>query len=108
MLHEMLVHGLTLDPLTNMPIIILKDKKNYSINEIIEIFKGKYSETKKPIIRIPNFLPQMFFNLLGIFSPNKGKTFRFHLNKIIHNSIYSGEKINSIGLDLKWDIRSTI
>lgn len=27
MLHEMLVHGLTLDPLTNMPIIILKDKE---------------------------------------------------------------------------------
>lgn len=28
MLHEMVVHGLTLDPVTNMPIIILKDAEN--------------------------------------------------------------------------------
>ena len=87
---------------------IVKDKKNYSINEIISVFRKVFLQKFKPVIRIPRFLPLMVIKGIGIFLPGKKKFFIYQLNKIIKDSIYSGEKSTLSGIKLKWDLKKTI
>ncbi len=89
-------------------IFILKDRKNYSINNIIGIFKNGYSQKYKPVIRIPLFLPRIVINLIGLIFPKKKNFYLYQLNKITADSIYSGKKLFSVKTQLKWDLKKTL
>ena len=87
---------------------IIKDTKDYSVNEIICVFKEVFAQKNKPIIRIPSLIPEIVFGCIGLAMPRKGKFYKYQLKKIAQDSIYSGNKIYSSGIRLKWNLKSTL
>jgi len=86
---------------------IIKDTKDYSVNEIICVFKEVFAQKNKPIIRIPSLIPEIVFGCIGLVMPRKGKFYKYQLKKIAQNSICSGNKIYSSGIRLKWNLKNT-
>lgn len=87
---------------------IIKDTKDYSVNEIICVFKEVFAQKNKPIIRIPSLIPEIVFGCIGLAMPRKGKFYKYQLKKIAQDSICSGNKIYSSGIRLKWNLKSTL
>ena len=87
---------------------IIKDTKDYSVNEIICVFKEVFAQKNKPIIRIPSLIPEIVFGCIGLIMPRKGKFYKYQLKKIAQDSICSGNKIYSSGIRLKWNLKSTL
>ena len=87
---------------------IVKDKKDYSVNEIICVLRHVFAQKYKPIIRIPLFLPEIFFESIVLIMPKKGKFYKYQLKKIAQDSIYSGTKVYSSGIQLKWNLENTL
>jgi len=88
-------------------VFIVKDAKDYSINEIISVLRDVFIQKNKPIIRIPSLIPEIVFGCIGIIIPQKGKFYKSQLKKIAQDSIYSGNKIYSSGIRLKWNLKNT-
>lgn len=86
---------------------IIKDTKDYSVNEIIYVFKEVFAQKNKPIIRIPSLIPEIIFGCIGLVMPRKGKFYKYQLKKIAQDSICSGNKIYSSGIRLKWNLKNT-
>ena len=87
---------------------IVKDVEDYSINEIIYTFKEVYSQKGKLIFRIPLRLPKTVFKLIGLIAPDKAKFYEYQLKKIANDNIYSGSKLISMGIQLKWNLKNTL
>ncbi len=86
---------------------IIKDTEDYSLNEIICVIRGVFSQKSKPVIRIPLLIPEIVFGCIGLIMPQKGKFYKYQLKKIAQDSIYSGTKIYSSGVRLKWNLKNT-
>jgi UDP-glucose 4-epimerase len=89
-------------------IFIVKDIKDYSINEIISTFRGVYLQKYKPVFRIPLFIPETVFKLLGLVIPDRAKFYKYQLKKIADDNIYSGSKLFLTGIKLKWNLKNTL
>jgi bifunctional DNase/RNase len=92
MLHEMIVHGLTLDPLTNMPIIILRDKDNQRALPIwIGVFEANAILLELEKINTPR---PMTHDLLKIMIEQfKGKVSRIVVNDLKDSTFYANIEI---------------
>ncbi|MBN2383402.1 bifunctional nuclease family protein [bacterium] len=92
MLHEMIVHGLTLDPLTNMPIIILRDKENQRALPIwIGVFEANAILLELEKINTPR---PMTHDLLKIMIDQfKGKVNRIVVNDLKDSTFYANIEI---------------
>lgn len=88
-------------------VFIVKDAKDYSINEIISVLRDVFIQKNKPIIRIPSLIPEIVFGCIGLIMPQKGKFYKSQLKKIAQDSICSGNKIYSSGIRLKWNLKNT-
>ncbi len=88
-------------------VFIVKDAKDYSINEIISVLRDVFIQKNKPIIRIPSLIPEIVFGCIGLIMPQKGKFYKSQLKKIAQDSICSGNKIYLSGIRLKWDLKNT-
>lgn len=87
---------------------ILKDCKNYSLNEIITVLKKVSNQHYKPIIWIPLFLVDAIFKFIALILPRKGKYYNYQLKKVTQDSVYSGDKLFSSGTRLKWNLTKTL
>ena len=87
---------------------LIKDNKDYTVNEIIHTLKQGYSQNRKPVLSIPACLPRIVFKLIKHVSSQKGDFLLYNLDKIAKSAIYSGGKIQSTGVALKWDLKSTL
>jgi len=88
-------------------VFIVKDAKDYSINEIISVLRDVFMRKNKLIIRIPSLIPEIVFGCIGLIVPQKGKFYKSQLKKIAQDSICSGNKIYSSGIRLKWNLKNT-
>jgi len=88
-------------------VFIVKDAKDYSINEIISVLRDVFMQKNKLIIRIPSLIPEIVFGCIGLIMPQKGKFYKSQLKKIAQDSICSGNKIYSSGIRLKWNLKNT-
>jgi nucleoside-diphosphate-sugar epimerase len=86
----------------------IKDKSDYSINEIIEAFKEMFSEGFKPTIAVPRFLVKSALSCLEAVMPGKAASYQYQLSKIALNRIYSCAKAENYGLKLSWNLRDTL
>lgn len=93
MLHEMIVHGLTLDPLTNMPIIILRDKDNQRALPIwIGVFEANAILLELEKINTPR--PMTHDLLKTLIEEFKGKVTRIIVNDLKDSTFYANIEIN--------------
>jgi len=88
-------------------VFIVKDAKDYSINEIISVLRDVFIQKNKPIIRILSLIPEIVLGCIGLIMPQKGKFYKSQLKKIAQDSICSGNKIYSSGIRLKWNLKNT-
>jgi len=95
------------NPLFFNETFIVKDVKDYSINDIILVFKDIFHEQNKPVVKIPLCIPKIAFGLLGIVMSKKTHYYQYQFKKISENAIYSGKKLHSI-IQLKWNLRNTL
>lgn len=86
----------------------IKDKKNYSINQIIKIFKEIFLLKYKKVFQIPSIIPDCMLNIIGMISPDKKKFYAYQLQKIISDSIYSNKKLINLKINLTWDLKNTL
>jgi len=87
---------------------ILKDLADYSIVEIIDELKEFLSRKSRPVFRIPRGIPAAAFKALGLVMPAKAKIYTYHWKKIAEDAFYSGAKITSMGIPMKWDLWTTL
>lgn len=87
---------------------IVKDAEDYSINEIISTFKEIFKEHNKSVVQFPLCIPETVFKLMGIVMPKKAKFYEYQLRKIAEDAVYSGEKLRSTGIKLKWNMRNSL
>jgi len=87
---------------------ILKDSADYSVVEIIAELKEFLPRKWRPVFRIPRGIPATAFKGLGLVMPAKAKTYIYQWKKIARDAVYSGAKMTSIGIPLKWDLRTTL
>ena len=87
---------------------IVKDVEDYSINGIISTFKDIYLEHRKPVFQIPLCIPETVFKLLGLVMPERAKFYEYQLKKIADDNIYSGSRLLSTGIQLKWNLKNTL
>jgi nucleoside-diphosphate-sugar epimerase len=87
---------------------IVKDRDDYSLNQIIDNVQKIFSQKRKPIIRVPLILPRILISCLGLVNPKKGQFYNFQLRKIVNGSVFSGEKIRSSGIPLRWNVTNTL
>ena len=88
--------------------LLVKDNDDYSINEIIHTLKEGFSQKRKLILVIPAGLPRLVFKLITLVWPQKGRFLLYNLDKIAKSALYSGRKIQSTGIALKWNIKNTL
>jgi len=92
MLHEMIVHGLTLDPLTNAPIIILRDKDNQRALPIwIGIYEANAILLELEKIHTPR--PMTHDLLKTMIEQFKGKVNRIVVNDLKDSTFYANIEI---------------
>jgi UDP-glucose 4-epimerase len=86
----------------------LKDKENYSLNDIIDALRRLYKKPSLPVIGIPRLV--LFGTAAGLqwLAPQKGAFLSYQLNKVSGNAIYSGDKLLTAGIDLPWDLMNTL
>jgi len=87
---------------------IVKDKNDYSLNKIISVLKKLHNQTGKPIIWIPLFLVETIFKFVAIIFPKKGKFYYHQLSKISRDFVYSGNKLLTSRIKLRWDLNNTL
>jgi len=87
---------------------IIKDEKDYSFNEMIDIFKSELGMKFRLIITIPSFIPKVMFKILSFFHPKKAFSLLYAFNKVDKNFIYSNKKISHYGINPKWNLRETL
>ncbi len=87
---------------------LVKDDKDYTINEIIHTLKQGYSQNRKPILSIPACLPRIAFKLIKLISSQRGDFLLYNLDKIAQSAIYFNRKIRSTEIALKWDLENTL
>jgi nucleoside-diphosphate-sugar epimerase len=89
-------------------ILILKDPEDYSALEIIGVWKEIFSEARKPVLRIPRMIPETAFEILGLVMPARAKSYKYQFKKIARDAVYSGAKMASLGIPVKWNLRNTL
>ncbi|MFX0134135.1 MAG: NAD-dependent epimerase/dehydratase family protein [Candidatus Hodarchaeota archaeon] len=89
-------------------IYIVKDTEDYTINEIINIFKETFAQEHKPVIKIPYLIPETFSEIIDFLLPQKGKFYKHQIRKILKDSIYSGKKVHTTGIQFKWNLKNTL
>lgn len=87
---------------------ILKDPADYSVVEIIDELKEFLSWKRRPVFRIPRGIPAAALKGLGLAMPAKAKTYTYQWNKIARDAVYSGAKMTSMKIPLKWDLWTTL
>ena len=88
----MIVHGLTLDPLTNMPIIILRDKNNQRALPIwIGVFEANAILLELEKINTPR--PMTHDLLKTMIDQFKGKVNRIVVNDLKDSTFYANIEI---------------
>ena len=87
---------------------IVKDLQDYSINEIISVLKECHSHMNKPVLSIPTWVPTVIFKFKGLFPGKKGKCYEAQFKKIASDAVFSGTKLFSTGVELRWDLRTTL
>jgi len=85
----------------------LTDYEYYSVNQVILFFKRKFSEQKKPVITIPEFVCLGIFRCLRFLMRQRVENLKYQFNKIAGDSIYSVNKLRSSGIKLKWNLYNT-
>ncbi|MBI2565476.1 MAG: bifunctional nuclease family protein [Candidatus Schekmanbacteria bacterium] len=104
MLYEMRVRGLTLDPLTNMPIIMLKDKDGTRALPIwVGIFEANAIALELEQIDTPR--PMTHDLMKNIIHELKGTVNRIVVNELRNNTYYAYIDITSNGNRLTIDSR---
>ncbi len=96
------------NPLFFNETFIVKDVEDCSINRIISTFKDIYLEHRKPVFQIPLCIPGTVFKLLGLVMPEKAKFYEYQLKKIADDNIYSGSRLLTTGIQLKWNLGNTV
>jgi nucleoside-diphosphate-sugar epimerase len=86
----------------------VKDKNDYSLNKIISVLRKVHNQTGKPIIWIPLFLVETIFKFVAIIFPKKGKFYYHQLSKISRDFVYSGNKLLTSRIKLRWDLNNTL
>jgi nucleoside-diphosphate-sugar epimerase len=86
----------------------LKDRKDYTLNDVISVLRCLYKGPHHPIIGIPRAIPFAAAAALRRLAPKKGSFFSYQLRKISADAIYSGEKLLAAGIDLPWNLTKTL
>lgn len=93
MLHLMKVHGLTLDPLTNVPIVILMDKeKNRALPIWIGVFEANAILLEMEKIKSPR--PMTHDLIINFISKLKGKIQKIIINDLLNDTFYAKIEIS--------------
>lgn len=86
----------------------LKDKDNYSINDVIYALQRLYNKPHCPIVRIPYGIPTGVSAVLQRIFPKNGSYFSYQLRKIAEDAVFSGEKLLSAGIKFPWNLIDTL
>jgi nucleoside-diphosphate-sugar epimerase len=86
----------------------LKDRGDYSINDIIAIMRTLNKHFHRPIIKIPG-APILSFTS-GLMRQKTGWRihFSYQINKIALGAVYSGEKLLKTGVSIPWSLSSEL
>ena len=85
---------------------IVKDNEDYSINEIISVFKSLFLQHNRPVIQVPLCIPETAFKLLSLVIPERARFYQYQLEKIADDDVYSGAKLHSM-IQMKWNLKNT-
>ncbi|MFC1853814.1 bifunctional nuclease family protein [candidate division CSSED10-310 bacterium] len=103
-MHKMVVHGLTLDPLTNMPIVILKDKESQRALPIwIGVFEANAILLELEKIDTPR--PMTHDLLKNVIEGFKGKVKRVVVSDLKDSTYYANIEITVNNSNVKIDSR---
>ncbi|HUU50515.1 MAG TPA: bifunctional nuclease family protein [Nitrospinota bacterium] len=101
---EMKVKGLTLDPLTNMPIVILKDKDNEKALPIwVGIFEANAIALE--IEKVPTPRPMTHDLIKNILEGLKAKVMKVIVNDLKDNTFYATIALSLNGAEINIDSR---
>ena len=53
-------------------------------------------------------MSEAVFKLLGLVMPERAKFYEYQLKKIADDNIYSGSRLLSTGIKLKWNMENTV
>jgi nucleoside-diphosphate-sugar epimerase len=87
---------------------IIKDRNDYSINEIIAALRKALYQDYRPVVSIPASLLNLFLRSLSLFNFPGAEINRYKIMKVARDCLFSGDKILSIGTELRWDLESTL
>jgi nucleoside-diphosphate-sugar epimerase len=86
----------------------LKDRVDYSVNDIIGVVRKLDGHPYLPVMRIPKWLATSLTVGMMRLSPARGAYLRYQLRKIAMDSTYSGDKLFHAGFEPRWDLSSEL
>ncbi|GAF85313.1 unnamed protein product [marine sediment metagenome] len=87
---------------------IIKDKNDYSINEIIFVMREVFNKKRKIVLYIPLLIIKIIFGLITLVFPQKGKFYKYQIKKITQDSLYCGNKLFSSRIRINWNLKNTL
>jgi nucleoside-diphosphate-sugar epimerase len=87
---------------------VIKDRDDYSINEIIAVLRDVFCQHRRPVVSIPPLVPRLFLRSLCLFSSARTGLYRYQMTKIAHDSLFPVNKIRPLGIELRWNLESTL
>lgn len=96
------------NPLYSNKVLILKDKRDYTLMEIVRALRRHNKDNAKILVPIPRMIPELVFSLFKIFRREKGEFFLRNLRKITQDQVFSSRAVESLGISLNWDLETTL
>ncbi len=87
---------------------VIKDRDDYSINEIIAVLRDVFCQHRRPVVSIPPLLPRLFLRSLCLFSSARTELYRYQMTKIAHDCLFPVNEMRSLGIELRWNLESTL
>lgn len=88
--------------------LIVKDEKDYSVNEIIGTLREVFGKRHGFLVSFPVNLVNSLVSAIGLISSEKERFYRYQIDKITHDCIYRDKELRSAGVRLKWDMERTL
>jgi nucleoside-diphosphate-sugar epimerase len=87
-------------------VLNLKDREDYSINEIIAVMRKFNGHSYRAVLALPRSPFMSVTSRLSGQTPGRGGRFAYHLGKITSGATYSDEKLLRLGVRLPWSLSS--
>jgi nucleoside-diphosphate-sugar epimerase len=84
----------------------LKDREDYSMNEIIAVMRKLDKHFYRPVLRIPKEPLVSCTSRVASRRPGRGVQLGYQVGKVAWGAVYSGEKLLSAGVRLPWNLSS--